>query len=46
MVVDSGYICKKCGKIYRKTKSTLPNYCKKCGEDLVEERYWYNLIKD
>ena len=46
MVVDSGYICKKCGKIYRKTKSTLPNYCKKCGEDLVEERYWYNLMRD
>ena len=45
MVVDSGYVCKKCGKIYHKSKSTLPNYCKKCGEDLVDERYHYNLTE-
>lgn len=45
MIVDSGYMCKKCKKIYRKSKSNLPIYCKKCGEDLVKERYWYNLTE-
>ena len=37
MIVDSGYVCKKCGKIYHKNKQDIPIYCKKCGEDLVEE---------
>ena len=45
MIVDSGYVCKKCGKIYHKNKQDIPIYCKKCGEDLVEERYSYNLIE-
>lgn len=43
MVVDNGYICEKCGKVYHKTEQTLPVYCKGCGEDLVKKRYWYNL---
>lgn len=46
MVIDSGYMCKKCKKVYHKSKSNLPIYCNKCGEDLVEERYYYNLIVD
>lgn len=46
MVVDSGYMCKKCNKIYHQSKHNLPIYCNKCGEDLVEERYYYNLIVD
>lgn len=45
MVVDSGYMCEKCKKIYHKSQSNLPKYCKKCGEDLVKERYLYNLMK-
>lgn len=45
MVVDKGYMCKKCGKIYHASKNNLPMYCKKCGEDLVKERYLYNLIE-
>lgn len=45
MVVDSGYMCKKCKKIYHKSKSNLPIYCKKCGEDLVNDRYYYNLTE-
>ena len=44
MVVESGYMCKKCKKIYRKSERDIPHYCNKCGEDLVKERYWYNLI--
>lgn len=44
MVVDSGYMCKKCKKIYHKSESNLPIYCKKCGEDLVESRCLYNLV--
>lgn len=45
MVVDMGYRCKNCGKIYHQSERDLPIYCKKCGEDLVEERYWYNLVE-
>jgi DNA-directed RNA polymerase subunit RPC12/RpoP len=45
MVVDSGYMCKTCGKIYHKQQRDIPIYCKKCGQDLVEERYFYNLIE-
>ena len=45
MVVDKGYMCKTCGKIYHKQMQDMPIYCKKCGQDLVEERYFYNLIE-
>lgn len=45
MVIDTGYICKKCGKIYHKTIRGLPTYCKKCGADLIKEDYLYNLIE-
>ena len=45
MVIDSGYMCKKCGKIYHRSEQDIPIYCKKCGEDLVKERYWYNLTE-
>lgn len=45
MVVDSGYKCKKCSKVYHKSKQNMPIYCKKCGEDLVRERYLYNLTE-
>lgn len=43
MVIERGYVCKKCGKVYHKTKMDLPIYCTKCGEDLVSEKYGYNL---
>lgn len=46
MVIDDGYMCTKCGKIYHESKSNLPIYCNKCGEDLVKERYYYNLVAD
>lgn len=46
MVIDTGYVCKKCGKVYHKSKQNLPNYCKKCGCDLVHERYLYNITRD
>lgn len=46
MKVDTGYVCRKCGKVYHKRKKNLPLYCKKCGSDLVEERYYYNLTQD
>ena len=45
MTVDVGYKCKKCNKVYHKSKSDLPIYCKGCGEELVKERYWYNLTE-
>lgn len=45
MVIDSGYICKKCNKTYHRSKENLPTYCKRCGEKLIEERYLYNLIE-
>lgn len=45
MVVDNGYMCKKCNKIYHQSKHNLPIYCKKCGADLIDERYYYNLIE-
>ena len=45
MTVDAGYKCKKCNKVYHESKSDLPIYCKGCGEELVKERYWYNLTK-
>lgn len=45
MVVDSGFMCKKCGKVYHTKEQYLPIYCKKCGEDLVDKRYSYNLTK-
>lgn len=45
MVIDNGYMCKNCKKIYRKSKANLPAYCTKCGEDLVQTRYWYNLTE-
>lgn len=45
MVVDDGYMCKKCGKIYHKSERDMPVYCKGCSEALVKERYWYNLIE-
>lgn len=43
-MIDDGYKCKGCGKIYRKNKYALPAYCKKCGAELIDERYGYNLI--
>ena len=46
MKADLGYRCKTCGKCYHKEDTRLPRYCKKCGEDLVEDRYWYNLVTD
>ena len=45
MTVDAGYKCKKCNKVYHKSKSDLPIYCKGCGEELVKERYCYNLTE-
>lgn len=45
MIVRTGYQCKKCGKIYVKNKYNLPCFCKKCGADLISERYWYNLTR-
>lgn len=45
MVIDTGFMCKKCNKIYHKSKQNMPIYCKKCGEDLVRERYLYNLTE-
>lgn len=45
MSVRTGYQCKKCGKIYAKNKYNLPCFCKKCGADLISERYWYNLTR-
>ena len=45
MIVRMGYKCKKCGKIYAKTKHTLPVFCKKCGADLILERYYYNRTR-
>ena len=45
MTVDTGYKCKKCNKVYHKSKSDLPIYCKGCGEELVKERYCYNLTE-
>lgn len=46
MVIEYGYCCKKCKKIYHKSKQNLPMFCKKCGEELIDERYWYNLTRD
>ena len=43
MIVRMGYKCKKCGKIYAKTKHTLPIFCNKCGAELILKRYNYNL---
>ena len=45
-MVDIGYKCKKCNKIYHKEKTKLPFYCQKCGEDLIKEKYFYNLTKN
>lgn len=45
MIVKRGYKCKKCGKIYAKNKYNLPCFCKKCGTDLIQERYYYNLTR-
>ena len=45
MKISSGYMCKKCNKIYHKSKENLPKYCVCCGEDLIKERYLYNLIE-
>ena len=46
MIVDSGYKCKKCNKVYHRTDWNLPKYCRGCGADLVEKRYLYNLRMD
>lgn len=46
MKVDYGFVCKKCGKTYHKEAQNLPKFCKKCGCDLVEDMYLYNLDKD
>ena len=46
MHVDDGYRCKKCGRLYHKSKSRLPIYCNGCGTELVKERYSYNLTTD
>lgn len=45
MKISNGYMCKKCNKVYHKSKNDLPKYCVGCGEDLVNERYLYNLIE-
>ena len=46
MYIDDGYRCKKCGRLYHKSKSRLPIYCDGCGTELVKERYSYNLTTD
>lgn len=46
MYVDDGYRCKKCGRLYHKSKSRLPIYCGGCGAELVKEKYSYNLTID
>ena len=43
MKVDLGYQCKTCEKCYHSSKHFLPKYCKKCGEDLVIDRFRYNI---
>lgn len=45
MKIDKGFMCGTCNKIYHKEEQNLPHYCTKCGEDLVERRYWYNLME-
>lgn len=46
MYVDDGYRCKKCGRLYHKSKSRLPIYCNSCGAELIKEKYSYNLTTD
>lgn len=43
MAVHDGYMCKKCNKVYRFHETSVPVYCDRCGADLVEDRYMYNL---
>ena len=45
MKVKIRYKCDKCGKIYAKNKHSLPIFCKKCGAELITQRYWYNLTR-
>lgn len=46
MYVDDGYRCKKCGRLYHKSKSRLPIYCNGCGAELIKQKYGYNLTTD
>ena len=46
MYVDDGYRCRKCGRLYHKSKSRLPIYCNGCGAELIKQKYSYNLTTD
>lgn len=41
MKIDTGYVCKKCGKVYHKKKENLPRYCTKCGCILSKVHFGY-----